>query len=229
MQCWICGNNANSGEHKIKKSLVAKTYGEYFENSKVLHLKNNRFSEIQGPNSKKIKYDQTICTNCNNSLSQPFDMAYDQFFDYVQNNPLSILEKRFVDFHEIYGNNYKQSQLDLFKYLVKLFGCDLVSVGHTVPSDLSVLFDKQHFKTALKISFSINEKKLYAEDPNHFGMGIDPLIVNQISRTNPKPIGYKWGMFFSFLQISFWYNFIPDGPYGAPWIADSRYVYLGIF
>jgi hypothetical protein len=127
------------------------------------------------------------------------------------------------------SEGYEQSQLNLFKYFTKLFGCDLLSVGHPVPKDVSELIKKQSFKTVLKISFSINKKKFESENPNDFGMGIDPLIVNQVSKTNTQTTGYKWGFFFSYLQISIWYNFAQDGSYGAPWIADSKYVYLGIF
>jgi hypothetical protein len=68
-----------------------------------MHLKNGKFSKIQGPNSKKIKYEHSICTDCNNTLSQPFDRSYDQFFDYIQNNPSSVFKNRFIDFYEVYG------------------------------------------------------------------------------------------------------------------------------
>ena len=229
MKCWICGNQADSREHKIKKSAIVKTYSKFFENSKILHLRNGKFSELQGPNSKKIKYDKTICSYCNNTKSQVFDKAHDAFFDYVQNESSQFLGKRLIDFKEVFGSDFEQQQLNLFKYFVKLLGCDLRSVNHQVPKDLSGLLDKNHFRTALKISFAVNEKKLWHEDPNIFGMGIDPLLVKQISETDTRPLGYRWSIFFSFIQIFFWYNFTPDGPYGAPWIADNRYIYLGSF
>lgn len=229
MKCWICGNQADSCEHKIKKSLLVKIFENDFKNSKVLHLKNNKFSEIQGPNSKKIKYEHSICSHCNNTKTQPFDKAYDKFFEYIQNEANSIIEKRVIDFYNLYGKDWEQDQLNLFKYFVKLFGCDLRSVEHIVPFDLPEILERKTFKTALKISFAIHKEKLGIGDPNDFGMGIGPLVVNQKSKTNTQPIGYKWSIFFSFIHIFFWYNFIPDGPFGAPWIADSRYIYLGYF
>lgn len=229
MKCWICGQPADSSEHKIKKSAIAKTYTEDFENSNILHYKYGKFTELQGPNSKKIKYDKTICSYCNTTRTQDYDEAYEIFFDYVQNSSSCILKRRMIDFKEVYGINFEDKQRNLFKYFVKLIGCDLRSVGHQVPTDLPQLLRKTSFRTALKISFAVNEKKLGDGDPNRFGMGVNPLMANQISATNPKPIGYKWSIFFSYIQIFFWYNYPLDGQYGANWIADSRYLYLGSF
>jgi hypothetical protein len=229
MKCWICGKCADSSEHKIKKSSIVKTYSNYFENSKVFHLKNGGLSVLQGPNSKKIKYDKTICSYCNNTATQEFDKAYETFFDYVQSESSDVLERRLIDFNDVYVADFEQKQSYLFKYFVKLFGCDLRSVNHKVPDDLPYLLNKKQFKTALKISFAVNENNLGHSDPNLFGMGIGPLIVHQKSETDSQPLGYIWSIFFSFLHIFFWYNYVPDGPYGAPWIANSRYIYLGSF
>jgi hypothetical protein len=230
MKCWICEKPADSSEHKIKKSGITKTYMDSFENSKMFHLKEGTLSKLQGPNSKKIKYEKTICSYCNNTGTQDFDKAYETFFDYIQNDSSNFLYKRIIDFKEVYGANFEMRQRDLFKYFVKLFGCDLRSVNHQVPNDLPELLTKKHFRTALKITFAVNEKKLGSGDPNRFGMGINSLIGNQKSATDSKLLGgYRWSIFFSFIQIFFWYNFLPHGPYGAPWIADNRYIYLGSF
>jgi hypothetical protein len=229
MKCWICGQPADSREHKVKKSVVEKTYKDFFDNGTVLHLRDGKFTKLQGPDSKKIKYEKTICAYCNNNRTQQFDEAYEQFFNYVQDQSLLISEKRMIDFKDIYGHNFEAGQLNLFKYFVKLFGCDLRSVDHPVPEDLPILLGKTQFKTALKITFAVNTRKLGHADTNSFGMGINSLVVNQVSRTDTTPIGYKWSVFFSFINIFFWYNFNPDGPHGRPWIADNRYVYLGSF
>lgn len=203
MKCWICGQAADSREHKVKKSIVENTYKDFFNNSAVLHLRNGQFTKLQGPNSKKIKYEKTICAYCNNTRTQQFDEAYELFFNYVQNQSQLILEKRMIDFKNIYGSSFESGQRNLFKYFVKLFGCDLCSVNHTVPEDLPVLLGKTQFKTALKITFAVNERKIDRLDPNSFGMGINPLVANQVSRTNTTPTGYKWSVFFSFINIFF--------------------------
>ena len=229
MKCWICGQIADSSEHKIKKSTLKKVYGDEFRYSQMLHIKDGNSTFIQGPDSKKIQYLKTICKDCNGTRTQEYDRSYDTFFDYVQKESLKIIEKRIIDFYDVYGEEFVINQLNLFKYLVKNFGCDLVYTGLEVPLDLKGLLQKEKFLTKLVISFAINEDKLLLQNPNEAGMGIGELTGWYPYKGHPIPEGYIWEIYFSFLHICFWYNRPINGPMGAPWIANNRYIYLGSF
>jgi hypothetical protein len=221
MKCWICGNIANSGEHKIKKSSLVKIYKNNFDNKEMLYCNedNNCMVKLPGANSKKLKYQNTICTDCNNAKTQDFDLAYDIFFDYCIQNLKIIFQKRVIDFFDVYGDSFPKQQTDLFKYFVKLFGCDLYKNGRDVPFDLIELLDKENFQTALQISFTIDESKIEEE---HYSSGIGTLVHSLDSS-----IKYKWDMFFPFIKVIYWYNTEINGPFGDSWIADKRYIYLG--
>jgi hypothetical protein len=40
---------------------------------------------------------------------------------------------------------------------------------------------------------------------------------------------YHYSEYFQWLHIFYWYNDLPDGSLGNPWIADSQYLCLGSF
>ncbi len=226
MICWICGDIANSGEHKIKKSSLVKMYKNDFDKKTMLYCNenNNTVNKLPEANSKKLKYLNTICSYCNNSRTQNFDIAYDIFFNYCLLNKEMILRRRMIDFFDVYGESFPKLQTDLFKYFVKLFGCDLHANGNKVPQDLINLLDKSHFKTGLKISFAINETNYYL---NNNIMGIGTLSTTQENLILKNIDIYKWSTYFSYIQICYWYCTEVNGPFGEPWIADKRFLYLG--
>ncbi len=231
MNCWICGKPAETGEHKIKKSLLTALHGSgpYVGARTVSHIKDGRETKLQGPNSSKLKYGTSICADCNNHKTQPFDFAYDQFFQFVLKNEPQILKYRVIDFADVYGAGFETKQTDLFKYFVKLLGCDLAHSGMPVPEDLKELLSKAHFVTELKISFAVNEDMLLIPGAYNRSAGIGDLLTSQRNLSQKDDPTYRWNTYFSFLHIYYWYLWEPDGPYGAPWIADSRYLYLGSF
>jgi hypothetical protein len=192
-------------------------------------VKDTVISKLQGPGSKKIKYEASLCSDCNSNRTQPYDRAFDKFSEFVLRNEEVILMRRVIDFSEVYGDSFQADQLNLFKYFVKLFGCDLIEHGHAVPDDLVQLLNEEHFLTRLKISFAVNEDKLLFPKPTDRPVGIGELhttVRNIETRDEPK---YRWHTYFSFLHVYYWYWMAPDGPYGAPWIADAQYLYLGSY
>lgn len=157
--CWICGCQANSREHVIKKSDIVRAYGRKLMN-KAVHVKNNVQHLLQSPNSTYIKYDASLCHNCNTTVTQPFDRAYDRFIDYIHNNEDDILRKRFIDFYDVYGNSFELGQRNLYNYFAKSFGCRVYAVNHKVPEDVVELIGKTYFETGLRVNFCVSEDVL---------------------------------------------------------------------
>jgi len=222
-KCWICGAPANSAEHRIKRSDLTRVYGKgsYKGTSAPVHVRNGVISPIQGPNSLRVKYAQSLCHDCNTARTQPYDKAYDRLIDWVMSNEPAILQKRQLNFQEIYGLDWEEQQRDLFKYCVKSFGCRLVDAGQMVPRDLIDLLPLTSFRTALKITFAVNEDVLLMPKQDRTGfIGKGDLLA-----TNPQ--GYTWCESVSWFRIHYWYFCSPDGGLGSTWIADAQYVYLG--
>jgi hypothetical protein len=230
MKCWICGNDADSGEHRIKKSDLITLHGKgpYKAGNSLVMIKDGKQIPIQGPNSKYLKYTQNLCEECNNSTTQKYDIAYSKFVTHLNTNENEILKKRFIDFEQIYSNNFETGQRHLYKYLVKSFGCRLVEAGRSVPAHLVDLLSKKAFKTNLRITFAVNEDKALLMKDNVRIVGNGELFWSQ----QPDKTGeysYTFSEYFSYLHIFHWYNCDYDGSLGASWTANSRYIYLGSF
>ena len=82
MKCWMCDDReADSAEHDKKRSDMIRGYGRgpyKGERAPVLY-RDGKFADIQGPNSDLLKFGKSICQPCNNTHTQPFDLAYDRF------------------------------------------------------------------------------------------------------------------------------------------------------
>lgn len=154
-------------------------------------------------------------------------MAYDTFVRWVLENERTVLARRLIDFVDVYGDKFGSSQCDLFKYFVKSIGCRLANASVSVPRDLIALFPEEHFITALKISFSVNEDVLAMPKKtqrNWLGKGDMLVWKDKVGSSGPA---YSWHESVSWLTVSYWYALEPDGQFGCPWIANSRYLYLG--
>lgn len=229
MNCWICGNIADSGEHKIKKSLLKKVFDNEFKNKSMRHIKYGKEDKLPGPNSDKIKFKKVICSQCNNSRTQSSDVSFDIFLDFIIKYYKEINKKRMIDYKEIYGENFPEQQTNLFKYFVKIFGCDLSENGFAVPLDIVNIIDKIYFETRLKITLSINENIILSDNPTNFLYGNGYLITTDSNLKSRLEIDtkYRFEIDLSYLRVNFFYNTFTDIGLGSDWVADKQYLYLG--
>lgn len=241
--CWICKETADSAEHRIKKSDIVSLHGSgaYKGENTLLMFRDDKEIPIQGPNSKVVKYKKILCGNCNNNFTQPFDKAYEVFVDYILSNEKLLLKRRFIDFKDIYGDEFEVSQRNLYKYFAKSFGCRLAHEGHPIPRDIPALLFKKHFRTKLRMSFAVDAEYL------EFGFNIlanGPLIGLLPTRATRPTLIEKWkykrygralplqyisNESFKWLSTWCWYDWQADGTLGSTWVADSQYVYLGSY
>lgn len=228
--CWICGGNADTSEHRIKKADLVRAYGKgpYKGPAAPVHVRAGSITPIQGPRAGIVKYSPSLCGPCNNAGTQAFDRAYDRFIKWVMENEAVVLNRRFIDFAEVYGSDFEGEQRDLFKYFVKSFGCRLVDAGEPVPDDLVALLPQKSFRTALKVTFCVNEDiLLLPESTRSVFLGKGELTA-WVSESDPSiKNGYTWHEHASWLRVCFWYDKQPDGYLGSTWIADAQYIYLG--
>ncbi len=229
--CWICGAPADSREHKIKRSDLVREFGgtPFKATGGLLHFVDGRpgSREVQGPNTGLLKYNPVLCGNCNSSLSQPWNLAYDQFTTWVFENEQTVLSKRYINLMEIYGtDDISLGCRNLYKYFVKAFGCRLADAERAVPPHLVDLLAADTFSTNLWMSFAVN-KAVFAMRPEHRKLlAIGGLWYNP-DATDDLPNPYYFSLRLNWLEIEFWYDMdIPPGR-GARWTCDAACLYLG--
>jgi hypothetical protein len=227
--CWICGRPADSGEHKIKKSDLVRIFGKPSEISGqglLYKSQSEIFVRMQGPSSKHVKYDGVICKKCNNERTKSCDEAYDAFIQYMEEHKDVILNRRQICFSEIYGNNWESSQLELFRYFTKSFGCRIADAARDVPIDMVEIMRNPTFQTALWVCIAVNEDTLADKEFGHLRAGIGNLVSNEGEIVFHK---YTSANFYKWLVFSFWYGWGPFGPVGECWCADREFLRLGSY
>jgi 5-methylcytosine-specific restriction endonuclease McrA len=228
--CWICGSIADSAEHRLKKADLVRAYGKgpYDGPSAPVHVVSGEQRSPQGPGSRILKYRKSLCARCNSAKTQPFDRAYDQLIDWLNQHEQDVLQKRQIDFAEVYGDGFAESQRSLFKYFVKSFGCRLFDAGQQVPPDLVELLALEQFRTKLSLTLCVNEDVLLLPKSTRWGYLAKGDLMVHSSRSNPTaPPGFTWHEAIAWFRVNYWYGQLPQGGTGSTWVADAQYVYLG--
>lgn len=225
--CWICNSPADSAEHKFKKTDLIRLHGKgpYKGDNALFHFK-DFLSKIRGSKAEIVKYDKSLCQNCNNYFSQPFDYAYEKFISWVFENEENVIRRRIINFFHIYGEDFTDAQRNLYKYFAKSFGCKLVEENYKVPTDVKELLSKENFQTGLRISFAVNEDMLTL--PEGYRIGLSKGGLFSVPH-NEDVWTFIWHETFEWLNVFYWYNFLVEQELGYPWVADSQYLHLGSY
>ena len=124
MKCWICNNEANSGEHLIKASDLKSVFGNITQKFPLfLHSEQRRNQPIPGIKSNKLKYNARLCANCNNKLTQRHDLACEKLSNYLRNRQPHIKPKMLIRLNRTFPGSVSKSMLAVHLYFLKLFGC----------------------------------------------------------------------------------------------------------
>ncbi|AFR50123.1 hypothetical protein KTR9_3488 [Gordonia sp. KTR9] len=137
--CWWCRSRpATTGEHKYKASdLVRLMSGDTL----LWGDDTGQRREIRGKSGVKrdrygvVKFPKSMCDRCNNARSQPFDLAYDTFSDYLVTHPYAR-HLPGIGFADVYGMGWQPTVLNLARYYAKHFGCQMVRTGIEVPQSV---------------------------------------------------------------------------------------------
>lgn len=124
-KCWICGDIADSKEHKFKASDIKRALGKKFE---AFLFNGEKVQEFNSYKDDIIQFPKVICIDCNNNKTRKHDNAYDEFVVYAYKNQQKILRERIIDFQDIYGDElWLEKKIDLFRYYSKHAGCKVAS------------------------------------------------------------------------------------------------------
>lgn len=96
---------------------------------------------VRGPGSKAVKFGKTLCRRCNDTRSQPFDAAYDEYWLHIQANGASLSSATHLDWRDVYGLDWEVKARALGAYTVKNAGCWMAESGFEPPAVFARFLD----------------------------------------------------------------------------------------
>jgi len=138
--CWICNRNeANSGEHKTKRSDLAAVLGSPTQDQPFyFHDLERRNKPVKSLDAKILKAPVRICAECNTTRTQPHDRAWEQMSDQLRSRRLVV--GRWVRANRIFLHDTRRHMINVHLFFLKLFGsmlCEAKANGHDVPIDIA--------------------------------------------------------------------------------------------
>jgi hypothetical protein len=137
--CWICNRNqANSGEHKTKRSDLLTVLGNPTQEAPFFYSdlkKTNR--PVKSLKAHILKSPVRICADCNTTRTQPHDRAWERMSDRLRGRCLKVGE--WVRANSIFPHYTRTEMTNVQLFFVKLFGCMLCEAkanGYNVPIDI---------------------------------------------------------------------------------------------
>lgn len=227
--CWICGNPADSREHKFKKTDVERAGGAWSLAERPSLLNHEGLSVIQGPRADSVKFGKVLCTPCNTTRSQPWDKAYEIFSGWVNDAGSGLMTMETLDFEGIFGAASQQAVLNLLKYLLKHFGCQLADRDYTIPFDLADLFDRSDL-APFQVSFARN-RYWYEFERGGSGLCGNFAMFGTISRSTGRiSPPYLSGIQIGCLDIVYRYGDFEAYPWeGQQFSAPLKAIDLGLY
>lgn len=197
MDCWICGDDATTGEHGVKRSDLVSMFGKG-----KLFLSNGsaRNRSVQGPGSAALHFARArLCPDCNNRRTQPYDLAWAKLSEFLRIRTPPVSEGDIVNFSTVFPGRARTSMRDVHLYFVKHFGCMLIE--HDIPVDLgefsrALLENRPHPDVHLDI-WAVPEKALHrvAGLSEVQGLQADngrPTIVSYFYEAGPIHVRVMW-------------------------------------
>lgn len=157
IKCWICGKPGTTGEHIVKRSDLKSEFGLITQQSPLYFRRGSLPSKPIGSlNADILKSSSRICANCNNTHTQPHDLAWQTLSDFLRNSPRPLTPGLVVRADEIFGEEANLKLLNVHLYFLKLFGCRIIS--DNVPIDVrkfsyAILHGEAHPQIYLKFGY----------------------------------------------------------------------------
>jgi hypothetical protein len=127
MKCWICDDEAKSGEHIIKASDLKAVFPNVSQKKPLFLRVDKNHGSIKAigsiKNSRQLKSNILICLNCNNVKTAPHDLAWEKLSKYLREKKPLINVKDIIKLNKVFPGKTKKSMLDVHLFFLKLFGC----------------------------------------------------------------------------------------------------------
>lgn len=157
--CWWCGDTAGTREHRFKRSDMVQQFGRgpYRGSEALVRGVGGKLFDVQGPNSKHLKFEASLCHFCNTTRSQNFDRAHERFIAYISRNAEALLTSNEIDFHDVYGQAWREHQKDFVRYLVKHVACRLAGTNIEVGRELIGFLTQSYPLRGFTVNFEVRE------------------------------------------------------------------------
>ncbi len=133
MKCWICGEEATTGEHRIKHSDLKSLYPNISQDDPLYHRRDGiNQKPIGSLKSDYLKSDALICAKCNNERTQKFDMAWQKISNYLQINWNKIINDGAINLLEVFPEDTIDNMTYVQLFFVKIFGCKIEESEATI-------------------------------------------------------------------------------------------------
>lgn len=144
-RCWWCSALATTEEHRIKASTlrrIGRAEDGSIKPGNVFKMSSDYERSLKtlkkGP---QVRWRRNMCADCNNSKSQPFDRAYDEFEAFLVSHYDVMVDWTCFDWKDVYGNGWRIGSRDLARYFAKQLGCMLATYDLPVPDDIRRFLD----------------------------------------------------------------------------------------
>ena len=129
-RCWICGRPADSGEHKAKKSDLRAVQRHVSQaRPLILNDANSKNRKVSGLNADPLKWPKSLCQDCNTTLTQPYDRAWEAVSAALGGWTPPLRPGSVVRANRIFPMDTARSMLAVHLYFVKAFGCLVVEAA----------------------------------------------------------------------------------------------------
>ncbi|EPE5851694.1 hypothetical protein [Vibrio vulnificus] len=156
MNCWICGENGETGEHLVKASDLKALFSADIKRKPIYFHKDNRNPQkLQNVvKAKFVKSEAKLCAHCNGAKTQPFDNDWQTLSEYVRDNYTQLRSNRRIKLKNVFPGRTKQASLNVHLYFAKLLGCRTSSeeLPIDIPSIASAINEvKVHPKLRIRL------------------------------------------------------------------------------
>ncbi len=83
--------------------------------------------------SKKFHFESKLCRNCNSSLTQPYDAAWQTLSQYMHRNMAENRKTCNIKLQKVFPGSVNKSILNVHLFFIKLFGCYALECNVSVP------------------------------------------------------------------------------------------------
>lgn len=136
MRCWICGAEADTGEHMIKVSDLRDLFGHTTTKTPLYRKVNRERPEIvQGASSPKLKFQTRLCAYCNNARTQQHDKSWEALATLLRNRAVPIKPGEVVRPAAAFTGGLRAGLLGVHLYFCKLTGCLVRDGGVPLDTD----------------------------------------------------------------------------------------------
>ena len=179
---------------------------------------------MQSEDSTYVKYQPSLCDDCNSARSQPWDRAYDSFMDFIQAERCTLQRTRKINLGQVAPGRGAQLASNLYSYFVKTFGCKMAEHGQGSPMELGEFLLGKRNSTGLVLSFAV-----YVNAPKDMPPVQIFDLSGDVDAATGKPLNYTWAVSVEWLTFIFWYHRQVAIGLGRAWYGTSNRIKIGTY